>query len=46
MGRADVYIALKAFFAVPEWMETGAACRTWNVLVVEDREVAAALTAV
>jgi uncharacterized protein len=29
-----------------EWMATGAACRTFNVLVLEDREVAAALIAV
>ena len=35
----DVGIAL-------EWMDTGAACRTFNVLLLEDREVAAALLAV
>jgi uncharacterized protein len=29
-----------------EWMDTGAACRTFNVLVLEEREVAAALIAV
>ena len=29
-----------------EWMDTGAACRTYNVLVLEGREVAAALIAV
>ncbi len=29
-----------------EWMDTGAACRTYNVLVGEDRRVAAALVAV
>lgn len=29
-----------------EWMDTGAACRTFNVLVLEDRDVAAALLAV
>lgn len=29
-----------------EWMNTGAACRTFNVLVLEDRDVAAALIAV
>jgi uncharacterized protein len=27
-------------------MDTGAACRTFNVLLLEDREVAAALIAV
>ena len=29
-----------------EWMDTGAACRTFNVLILEGREVAAALIAV
>jgi uncharacterized protein len=29
-----------------EWMATGAACRTFNVLLLEDREVAAALIAI
>ncbi len=29
-----------------EWMDTGAACRTFNVLVAEERRVAAALIAV
>lgn len=29
-----------------EWMDTGAACRTYNVLLLDDREVAAALIAV
>lgn len=29
-----------------EWMDTGAACRTYNVLVGEDRRVVAALIAV
>ena len=29
-----------------EWMDTGAACRTFNVLVLEGREVTAALIAV
>lgn len=29
-----------------EWMDTGAACRTFNVLLLEEREVAAALIAV
>jgi uncharacterized protein len=36
---ADAGIAL-------EWMDTGAACRTFNVLLLEDRDVAAALLAV
>ncbi len=29
-----------------EWMDTGAACRTFNVLLLEDRRVAAALIAI
>ena len=29
-----------------EWMDTGAACRTFNVLMAEDRRCAAALIAV
>jgi uncharacterized protein len=29
-----------------EWMDTGAACRTFNVLLLEGRDVAAALIAV
>jgi uncharacterized protein len=29
-----------------EWMDTGAACRTFNVLLLEDRDAAAALLAV
>ena len=31
---------------MPEPMDTGAACRTFNVLITEDRRVAAALIAV
>jgi len=37
---------LKQHGLVLEWMDTGAACRTYNVLLVEDRQVAAALIAV
>lgn len=40
--RAD----LKAIGIALEWMDTGAACRTFNVLLVEDRRAAAALIAV
>ena len=29
-----------------EWMDTGAACRTFNVLLSEERQVAAAMIAV
>lgn len=35
--------ALKEAGLVLEWMDTGAACRTFNVLVSEERRVAAAL---
>ena len=37
---------LKEEGIVLEWMDTGAACRTFNVLTVEERPVAAALIAV
>mgnify|MGYP003624690624 CR=1 FL=1 len=40
--RADI----KAVGMVLEWMDTGAACRTFNVLVAEERRVCAALIAV
>lgn len=46
MPRADIRDALKEYAIVPEWMDTGAACRTFNVLLSEDRAVAAALIAV
>lgn len=38
--------ALKDAGIILEWMDTGAACRTFNVLVAEERRVAAALIAV
>ncbi|MCH7865350.1 MAG: Mth938-like domain-containing protein [Proteobacteria bacterium] len=37
---------LKAAAVALEWMDTGAACRTFNVLLAEDRACAAALIAV
>ena len=37
---------LKSHKIVLEWMNTGAACRTYNVLVLENRPVAAALIAI
>jgi uncharacterized protein len=46
MPRADIRDYLKGVGIVPEWMDTGAACRTFNVLLTEDRAVAAALIAV
>lgn len=46
MPIAEIRDALKAYSIVPEWMDTGAACRTFNVLLAEDRAVAAALVAV
>ena len=40
---AALRIALKAHGIAVEAMDTGAACRTYNVLLAEDRHVAAAL---
>lgn len=40
---ADIRSGLRARGIVVEAMGTGAACRTFNVLVAEDRQVAAAL---
>lgn len=37
---------LRALGVVLEWMDTAAACRTYNVLAIEERSVAAALVAV
>ena len=42
----DLRLALKAHGIVMEWMDTGAASRTFNVLLAEERRVAAALIAV
>lgn len=42
----DLRAALKAHGVVLEWMDTAAACRTYNVLALEERAVAAALVAV
>jgi uncharacterized protein len=42
---ADVRAALRAHGIVTEAMDTRAACRTFNVLLAEDRRVAAALIA-
>ncbi len=42
----DIRAALRAAGTVIEPMDTGAACRTYNVLLAEDRRVAAALIAV
>ena len=38
-GLKDAGVAL-------EWMDTGAACRTYNVLLIDDRVVSAALIAI
>jgi len=54
VGCGDVFQAppaglkdgLKEWGMVLEWMDTGAACRTFNVLLVEDRAVCAALIAI
>ncbi|PPR68246.1 MAG: hypothetical protein CFH02_01041, partial [Alphaproteobacteria bacterium MarineAlpha3_Bin1] len=37
---------LREWGIVLEWMDTGAACRTFNVLLSEERACAAALIAV
>jgi uncharacterized protein len=42
---ADLRAALRLHGIVTEAMDTGAACRTFNVLLAEDRRVAAALIA-
>ncbi len=42
----ELKAALRAAGIVAEPMDTGAACRTYNVLLTEDRRVAAALMAV
>ena len=39
-------LALKQTGIALEWMDTGAACRTFNVLIAEERRVCAALIAV
>ena len=49
MGKApppDLRAKLKAWDISLEWMNTGAACRTFNVLLTEEREAVAALIAV
>lgn len=43
---ADLRQALRAAGVVVESMDTGGACRTYNVLLTEDRLVAAALIAI
>jgi uncharacterized protein len=43
---ADVREEFRRLGIVVEAMDTGAACRTFNVLLAEDRRVAAALIAV
>jgi uncharacterized protein len=42
----DLRQALKTHGIVLEWMDTAAACRTYNILAIEERAVAAALVAV
>ena len=42
----ELRLAMKDKGAVLEWMDTGAACRTYNVLLTEEREVFAAFIAV
>lgn len=42
----DLATTLRSAGISLEWMATGAACRTYNVLLLEDREVAAALISI
>ncbi|MBX3516859.1 MAG: Mth938-like domain-containing protein [Rhodospirillales bacterium] len=42
----DIAAAVRASGAGLEWMTTAAACRTWNLLLVDERAVIAALIAV
>ena len=42
----ELSLGLRKHGIVMEWMDTGAACRTFNVLLGEARNVAAALIAV
>ena len=39
----NICVQLRDAFITAEAMDTGAACRTFNVLIAEDRRVAAAL---
>ncbi len=43
---AELRRSLRSMGIALEWMDTGAACRTFNVLLAEERRVAAALIAV
>ncbi len=42
----DLRVGLWAAGLSLEWMDTGAACRTFNVLLSEERQVAAAMISV
>ena len=42
----NLRVILKDYGINLEWMDTGAACRTFNVLLIEERDAAAALIAV
>lgn len=44
--KADLRAALKVHGITVDLMDTGAACRTYNVLMSENRKVAAALIAI
>ena len=39
----NIFVQLREALITAEAMDTGAACRTFNVLIAEDRRVAAAL---
>jgi uncharacterized protein len=42
----EIRASLREIGVALEWMDTGAACRTFNVLLAEERRIAAALIAV
>ena len=42
----ELYNFLKSYNVALEWMTTDAACRTFNILLAEDRRVAAGLVGI
>jgi len=44
--KSELRVSLRARGIVLELMDTGAACRTYNILLAEERRVAAALIAI
>ena len=46
LAPEELRVKLNDYGIVLEWMDTAAACRTFNILAIEERPVAAALLAV